>query len=322
MLDNVEGLREHAGASTDRARVDALAEWTRRELQRRAALLQARHADGFVRECHGDLHLGNIVLVDGVPVPFDCIEFNDELRAIDVISDIAFTVMDLLDRGRSLQAWRLLDAYLGATGDYGGVALARLYLVYRALVRARVALIRAQQPAEAAARRVHEYGEFAGHLALAERLAQPAPALLVAMHGLSGSGKTFVAQRLLERLGAVRVRSDVERKRLFALAPTARVDADLGTEMYGAEATRATYDLLAAARAIVDGGFAAIVDAAFLKHAERAEARALADSLCARFALVACSAPPEVLHERVAARESGRARTFHGVAPCARDASG
>lgn len=303
MLDNVEGLREHVGASVDRARIDALADWTRRELERRAALLQARRRDGFVRECHGDLHLGNIVLVDGAPVPFDCIEFNDELRCIDVLSDLAFTVMDLLDRGEPRLAWRLLNAYLEATGDYGGVAPARAYLVYRALVRAKVALIRAQQPAVAPALREREHGDFAAHLALAERLAQPGAPLLVAMHGLSGSGKTFVAQQLLERLGAVRVRSDVERKRMFSLAPTARVDAELRTELYGAEATRATYERLTdAARAIVDGGFAAIVDAAFLKRAEREAFAALAQSLGVRFALVACEAPVDVLRERVAAR--------------------
>lgn len=303
MLDNVEGLREHVGASVDRARIDALADWTRRELERRAALLQARHRDGFVRECHGDLHLGNIVLVDGAPIPFDCIEFNDELRCIDVLSDLAFTVMDLLDRAEPRLAWRLLNGYLEATGDYGAVPLARPYLVYRALVRAKVALIRAQQPAVAPALRVHQHGDFADHVALAERLARPGPPLLVAMHGLSGSGKTFVAQQLLEHLGAVRVRSDVERKRMFSLAPNARVDAELRAELYGGDATRATYERLAsAARAIVDGGFTAIVDAAFLKHAERAALRALAGSLGVRFALVACSAPPAVLRARVAAR--------------------
>ncbi|GAB4477538.1 MAG: bifunctional aminoglycoside phosphotransferase/ATP-binding protein [Burkholderiaceae bacterium] len=305
MFDNLEVLRAHAAASADRARIDALGEWTRRELARRAALLQARHRDGFVRECHGDLHLGNIVLVDGFPVPFDCIEFNDELRCIDVVNDIAFTVMDLLDRRQGRLAWRLANAYLEATGDYGGVPLVRLYSVYRALVRAKVALIRAQQPAVDPALRVHEHGDFADHLALAERLAQPRPPLVVAMHGLSGSGKTFVAQHLLERLGAVRVRSDVERKRLFSLPPTARVDADLRAELYGAEATRATYDrLAAAARAIVDGGFAAIVDAAFLRRAERDAFGALARSLGARFAVLACEAPADVLRARVAARAS------------------
>lgn len=303
MLDNIDGLREHTGASVDRARIDALADWTRRELERRAALLQARHRDGFVRDCHGDLHLGNIVLVDGEPVPFDCIEFNDELRCIDVVNDIAFTVMDLLERRQGYLAWRLLNAYLEATGDYGGVPLVRVYAVYRALVRAKVALIRAQQPALSPASRLHQHGDFAAHLALAEALARPAPALVVAMHGLSGSGKTFVAQRLLERLGAVRVRSDVERKRMFSLSPTARVDAELRAELYGADATRATYDRLAdAARAIVAGGFTAIVDAAFLKRAERDAFAALARGLGARFAVVACEAPVDVLRERVAER--------------------
>ncbi len=303
MLDNVDSLREHAAASADRARIDALADWTRRELERRAALLQARRRDGFVRECHGDLHLANIVVVDGAPVPFDCIEFNDELRCIDVLSDLAFTMTDLLDHRLPRLAARLLNAYLEATGDYGGVPLLRLYAVYRALVRAKVALIRAQQPAVAPPLRLHQHGDFAAHLALAERLARPDAALLVAMHGLSGSGKTAVAQTLLETLGAIRVRSDVERKRMFSLAPTARVDAELRAELYGAEATRATYQrLAAAARAIVDGGFVAIVDAAFLKRAERDALAALARSLGARCVFVACEAPPAVLRARVAAR--------------------
>jgi hypothetical protein len=303
MLGNIDGMREHVRSGADRARLDALAAWTDRVLEGRAAALQARHRDGFVRECHGDLHLGNIVLVDGEPVPFDCIEFNDELRCIDVLSDVAFTVMDLLDRRQPRLAWRLLNAYLEATGDYGGVPLLRPYAVYRALVRAKVALIRAQQPAVAPTLRVHQHGDFADHLALAEALAQSAAPLLIVMHGLSGSGKTLVAQHLLERLGAVRIRSDVERKRMFGLGPTDRVDADLRAELYGGEATRATYDRLGAgARSIVDGGFTALVDAAFLRRAERDDFRALARQLGARFAIVECRAPAAVLRARLAAR--------------------
>jgi aminoglycoside phosphotransferase family enzyme/predicted kinase len=291
----------------DAAAKNALGElrgWTQREGERLRGVFAARKRDGFVRECHGDLHLGNIAFLEGKPVPFDCIEFDPALRWIDVMNEVAFLVMDLHEHGLAAAAWRFLNAYLEATGDYDGVRVLRYYLVYRAMVRALVACIREHQPGSAAAQgRAHR--EFGEYLALAARLAAPARTALLAMHGASGSGKTTVAQRILETLGAVRVRSDIERKRLHGFAPDARTRSGTGEGIYAAAGTRLTYDRLAqAARGVLEAGHRVVVDAAFLTRAERGAFRALALDAGAEFLIVSCEAPPQLLRERVAKREA------------------
>jgi uncharacterized protein len=280
-------------------RIGALREWTLSAFDRWAPLLAQRHAQGFVREGHGDLHLGNIVLVDGRPLPFDALEFNAALRHIDVASDIAFTFMDLLRHGLPRLAWRFASAWAEHGGDHAGLALLRFFAVYRALVRAKVALLRAGQgDAEAGA-------AFERDLALAEGLAAPraAPPRLVLTCGLSGSGKSTVALALAEAIGGVRIRSDVERKRLFGIPVTARPDAAQAARLYGADATQRTYQRLAGlASTLLDAGLDVIVDAAFLRGAERTAFAALAAPRGARFAIVDCQAPVPVLRERLARR--------------------
>jgi aminoglycoside phosphotransferase family enzyme/gluconate kinase len=303
-FETLETMEPLAGSPADFEHLERLLTWTRREFSARRERFVERKHGGFVRECHGDLHLGNIALVDGAPVAFDCIEFNPGLRWIDVQSEIAFLVMDLLDHRLAAAAWRCLDRYLGATGDYEGLAVLRFYLVYRALVRAKVAALRAGQSGLDAAARERVVAESRAYFELARRLADAARPAIVLMHGLSGSGKTTVAQGLLEHLGAVRVRSDVERKRLHGLDARARTGAGLESGLYSSEATRRTYERLAeAARAIVDGGFTAIVDAASLRLADRAAFRRLARDLGVPFAIATCEAPRTALRERVAARE-------------------
>src|SRR6185436_123438 len=163
-----------------------------REHARCRDAFEGRRLDGFVRECHGDLHLGNVVLLDRGPVPFDCIEFNDELRSIDVMSEIAFLVMDLMDRRRADLAWRFLNRYLETTGDYAGIRVLRFYIVYRALVRAKVHLMRAHQAHVSTAERRRLAGCFRGYLRLAGRATTEKSTGIVLAHGLSGSGKTTV----------------------------------------------------------------------------------------------------------------------------------
>ena len=240
---NLAQVRADCRSAVDRARVDALAHWTQQRFECQRELIESRRRAGFVREGHGDLHLGNVVLVEGRPILFDALEFNPELRWIDVASDVAFLFMDLLDHEQPAAAWRLLSGYLEATGDYDGVALLHFYAVYRALVRAKVALLRVQQPAAPPIVRVRAQRNFAHYLALAERLARSRPApQLVLMTGLSGSGKSTVAAELAARLGALRLRSDVERKRLAGIAAAARGAADL----YSPRMTELTYGRLQA----------------------------------------------------------------------------
>jgi aminoglycoside phosphotransferase family enzyme/gluconate kinase len=290
--------------SGQRERVDALADWIEAEFERRAAFFDARRAAGFVRECHGDLHLANIALVDGAPMPFDCIEFNPELRFIDVMSDVAFTWMDLLDHRLDRLAARFLNRYLEETGDYDGLALLRFCAVYRALVRALVALIRRDQTVAAQVRK-SEQDECGRYLEIAERLTRPQAPLLVAVCGVSGSGKTTVARELIEQLGAVCVRSDVERKRLAGLTPAARTGAAVAAGLYADPVTRATYRRLAEVAAkVADAGFPGIVDATFQRGSDRQSFAAAAAQRDARCAFVLCEASPATLRARVAARSA------------------
>jgi aminoglycoside phosphotransferase family enzyme/predicted kinase len=312
---NFEQLDALVASPADFEHLDRLRTWTGLEFSARREIIAERKRDGFVRECHGDLHLGNIALMDGRPVAFDCIEFNESLRWIDVMSEVAFLVMDLLDHRLDALAWRCLDRYLQLTGDYPGVAVLRFYLVYRAMVRAKVACLRAGQPCLDADALTRIADEYRGYFALASRLAESARPAIVLMHGLSGSGKTTVAQSLLESLGAIRVRSDVERKRLHRLDALARTGHALGTGLYGPEATRRTYDrLAAAARTIVDAGFPAIVDAASLRHRERDKVRGLARTLDVPFVIATCTAPEPVLRLRVTAREQDGADASEATA--------
>jgi hypothetical protein len=293
----------------------ALRAWTLREFEDLEPDFARRKHDGFVRECHGDLHLGNVALVEGRPVAFDAIEFNEAFRWVDVMNEVAFPVMDLHHHGLPRLANRFIDAYLDATGDFEGLKVLRFYLVYRAMVRAKVSCIRAHQAGIDAADCERSARAFRGHLELAERLSRPAAPALIAMHGLSGSGKTTVSQALVEALGAVRLRSDVERKRLHGFAALARTQSGPGEGMYAPEADRLTYSRLAALAArVLDAGYPVVVDATFLRIVWREMFREYARERGAPFVLVACAAPEAELRERVAKRErEGRDASEAGI---------
>ncbi|MCM2252836.1 MAG: AAA family ATPase, partial [Ramlibacter sp.] len=284
---------EGAGSAArpqERARLQA---WLDTQATALAPLWAARLAGGHVRECHGDLHLDNVVGLDGRVAAFDCIEFAPALRWIDVLDDIAFTVMDFGARGRRDFAFRLLNAWLDRTGEHDGVPALRFAIVYRALVRAQVARLRGAGH-EGAARR---------YLECALSWTAPAPAQLFITHGLPGSGKTFQSQRLLEREGAIRLRSDVERKRLFGLGMLEDSGAR-GLDLYNEAATARTYDrLFAAASLALAAGHPVVLDAAFLRRDERSRARALAHELGVPFFILDCAAPLPVLRERLLARQ-------------------
>ncbi len=304
-VDNFAQLELLDGFDDTREVRQALASWTLREFNRLEPVLARRKHDGFVRECHGDLHLGNVALLDGRPVPFDAIEFNESFRWIDVMNEVAFPVMDLFHHGLARLAYRFVDAYLDATGDFAGLKVLRFYLVYRAMVRAKVSCIRAYQAGIDAVDRDRSARAYRGHLDLARRLARPGRPALIAMHGLSGSGKTTVSLALLEALGGVRLRSDVERKRLHGLNGAARTGSAPGLGIYTPQVDRFTYGHLSAlAGEILDAGYPVVVDAAFLKRAWREMFREFARDHSAPFVLVACAAPEATLRERVSRRES------------------
>jgi uncharacterized protein len=301
--DNFKQIRQTITAPADRAALDAIEDWSTAELERLEARFAQRRSGGRVRECHGDLHLGNIVRIGERLVPFDCIEFSPQLRFIDVMSEAAFLAMDLAHRQRPDFAYRALNRYLEATGDYGGLDLLPFYWVYRALVRAKIHAIRAAQLAAGRGDTDAILAGYRSYLDLAARFTRPRHSALFITHGPSGSGKTTTTQPLLETLGAFRVRSDVERKRLHELPALAATRSEVGGGIYSKRANTATYEHLhALARSTVKAGFPVIVDAAFLKRAERDQFRALAAELAVPFLIIDCSAPVSVLGERIAAR--------------------
>jgi aminoglycoside phosphotransferase family enzyme len=296
-----------AESEADRRLLDSLREWAEREHAILRDIFDRRKSAGYIRECHGDLHLGNIVMLNGRPVPFDCIEFNPTLRFIDVTSEAAFLAMDLIDRNRADLAWRFLNGYLEITGDYGGVPVLRFYMVYRAMVRAKVHLMRAKEQRLARGEHKRLLGASGDYLRLANRLASSSRRALILAHGLSGSGKTTATQPLIEKLGAIRLRSDLERKRMHGLAALAGSGSGLNDGIYSRRNTVATYHRLAQlAREVLEAGYPVVVDATFLKRTEREVFRALAESMDAPYVILDFHAPFNVLRERVAARHARR----------------
>jgi len=303
-LDNFTEMAQQ-NAPTRAGELDELREWTHSEGKGLHELFATRHREGFIRECHGDLHLGNIARVDGRPVAFDCLEFSAELRWVDVINEVAFVVMDCIDRGRGDLGYHFLDAYLQVRGDFAGLALLRFYMVYRAMVRAKVQGLQAGQAQqeghdERAARLRSTADEY---VSLAQRLIHGEPPVLMLMHGFSGSGKSRVASELLASLGAVRLRSDVERKRLFELDATEDSGSELGDGIYQPDASQRTYEHLAeTADALLRAGHPVIVDAAFLKQWQRARLEDVAQRRDVTLRIVDCAAEADTLRERVEAR--------------------
>lgn len=268
-----------------------------------AALFLQRKRDGFVRECHGDLHLGNMVMIEDEIVPFDCIEFNADFRWIDVMSEIAFLVMDLASRGYPELGFRFLNAYLEQTGDFTGLRVLRYYLMFRAMVRAKVAALRATQQETPTPVRTQAWAEYQHYLDWAEQVSRTPEPLLILMRGVSGSGKSTVARELAAHLPAIHVRSDVERKRLFGLAPLAQSGSGLESGLYTADATQRTYDRLREiAQQVLEAGFSVVLDATFLKHRQRANFEAMGKP----FLILACEASIEALRARVKLRHAGK----------------
>ncbi|MEQ8496975.1 MAG: AAA family ATPase, partial [Gammaproteobacteria bacterium] len=275
----------------------ALAARVRETCARLQPRLAVRQAEGHVRDCHGDLHLSNLVRHDGRLLAFDCIEFNDALRVIDTLADAAFLLMDLDKYGAHELGHVFFNAYLEASGDYDGLDLLPLYLAYRSLIRAKVALL--AEDSDAATRAT-------AHVALARRyLLPPGEPGLVVTHGLSGSGKSHAARRLAAGSGFLHLRSDVERRRLAGLAPGAASGSRLGSGLYTRAASAQTYARLHdLARRALRAGFSVVVDAACLLRAERAPFFALAHELGVPCHLLWCEAPLTELERRIEARRA------------------
>ena len=266
-------------------------------------LLARRFADGRVRECHGDLHAGNIVRRRARLTPFDCLEFDPALRWIDVADEVSFLLADLAARRRPLHAHAFLSGYLAASGDYQLCLLAPVFKAHRALVRAKIlALTAAARGMDGAAARLARRS-YRSYVECAQQALAPQRPTLVLMSGLSGSGKTWLAQRLAPALGAVHLRSDIERKRLVGLPPAVRSHSALARGLYAREMTIAVYQHLADCAAdTLAGGYTTIVDATFARAEDRMRFRAVALRLGVSFCIVYCHAPRHLLEKRISER--------------------
>jgi aminoglycoside phosphotransferase family enzyme/predicted kinase len=288
-------------------RLAVIEAWTLQQAEALAPEFGRRARGGAVRECHGDLHLENLLLQDGRFIPFDAIEFNPNLRWIDIANDIAFLVMDLMARELAGFAYTVLTAWLEATGAYDSLAVMRFYLVYRSMVRAVVTAIRHRQSATLAAGSSARL-DTGRYVELAAQLVDTPPPRLYLMHGFSGSGKTWHSERLVRELPALRVRSDLERKRLPGLAGDQLTTGLLESGLYGEEITDRTYRTLARyCETGLRAGFDMIADATFLQQRHRDEFRELATALGSGFLIVDCAAPPALLEERLRQRMAGAA---------------
>ncbi len=296
-----EQIPSHSPFSEHQQALEKLRHWLTQFQTAHAGEFEKRKARGFVRECHGDLHLANLVLLHDRIIAFDGIEFSERLRWIDVINDVAFTVMDFQARGQPALARRFLNRYLEFTGDYEGLGLLPFYEVYRALVRVKVAGL-----AFAQVRRqlgLSHVDDFVRYLSAARSFTESKAPWLIIMHGVSGTGKSTVSETLLEQTGAIRLRSDVERKRLFGLSPLDQSSRELKPAVYGRETTRKTYDRLqASARQLLLFGYPVIVDATFLKRQHRDAFRKLAASLNVPFLILDLHATSTALRQRVTDR--------------------
>ena len=295
MLENFAPVEQ----AIDMGLLTRVQEWTSASLYEIRPALVQRRKNGFVRECHGDLHLANLVRLSRGIVPFDCVEFSADLRNIDVLSDIAFLVMDLVACARQDLAYAFLNRYLERTGDYDGMRVFGLYFVYHCMIRAKVAAIRSTERPNAEERR-HDIEGLKHNLAVAIRwIEAPAPRLL-AMHGYSGSGKTWLSSQLMTQLPAIRLRSDVERKRLFGLDETASSDSKPGKSIYTEASSDRVYEvLLEKAERLLGAGFSVIIDASFLRGADRQSLVALADRQNLDHAILDTSAVRGALEQRL-----------------------
>jgi aminoglycoside phosphotransferase family enzyme/predicted kinase len=284
LLDVLQQLEPTCGT----ARITALRSWAGEQMHSLRTVWLQRARDGHLRECHGDLHLANVAEVDGEYQAFDALEFDPALRWTDTMGDVGFLCMDLQAHGRPDLAAGFLDAYLQHSGDHAGLRVLRFQQVYRALVRALVATL-SPQPAKGP-----------DHLAwaLAQVKSEGRAARLLITHGLSGAGKSTLTARLLRAAGAVRLRSDVERKRLLGASAGAAV-------LYSVQANERTRaSLLQRARDGLLGGWPVIVDATFLRRADRQAFRDLARELDVPFTVLDCQADEAVLLQRIVARQA------------------
>ena len=304
MQENFDQIRPLIDSPDLLMQLDNLQAWTESTFERHRDLIGRRRASGMVRECHGDLHLANITRFDDEVTVFDCIEFNEPFRWIDVINDLAFLLMDLESRRESALANQVLNTYLEYRDDFEALPLLPLYKAYRAMVRAKIALFTMGNPALSDDEKADLMQRYRDYAQLAEDYGTIPNHYLLATTGLSASGKTCVSAALANELGLIRLRSDVERKRLHGLTPLESSRSPTGGNLYTEAATVKTYQRLAGlASEVLAAGFPVIVDAASLKEKERSLLASVAEAQGVPFTLIHCEAPEDLRREWIRNRK-------------------
>ncbi|MDQ6988162.1 MAG: AAA family ATPase [Mariprofundaceae bacterium] len=292
---SLEVAARYAGHIIDESTLQTLRQRSKEQIEQHTALFAERIAAGRIRDCHGDLHLGNIALFDGQPLIFDCIEFNAEYRIIDTLNDAAFLIMDCQARDHSELAFRFLSRYLEHSGDYAGMPLLPLFLAYRAGVRGKVACLLAEDSGIEEDKRINKLDEAAHYFTLAgESLKNKTPRLFV-IGGLSGSGKSHLALKGCGIEGAIIIRSDATRKRIAKKYPDA--------PLYGEKMTERTYQsMFKAAKLLLEAGFPVMLDATFLHREFRMQARQIAARENVKYSLLWLDVPEETLRRNITRR--------------------
>ena len=281
-----------------------LKQWTLTSLQENRDTFTRRIENGRIRECHGDLHLGNLVYIDPEIVAFDCLEFNEQLRWIDVASELAFLVMDLFARNKPELARRCLDWYLEESGDYDLIPLLQHYLVYRAMVRAKVNYLTGKSDTNLESRK-----QFHHYLQLANQFSEPkSKPKLIITHGFSGCGKTWITDQIIAQSDCIRIRSDIIRKHLHGIRVRDSSKNLTTANIYSKKADAKTYSYLAeTTHKILTAGYSVIVDATFLSRTDRDTFESLAESMNVDFHILDLQADIVILEKRIRKRQESRA---------------
>lgn len=301
--ENFVQIREHIHDPRHLELLDQVEAWAEHQYASCLPYFRQRKEQGFIRECHGDMHLGNMAVIDDRVVIFDGIDFNPDLYWIDVMSEVAFLCMDLEYHGKHHFACRILNGYLERTGDYQGLRVFRYYLAYRAMVRAKVASIRLSQQTVPDLQS-SDMQEFERYLQLALSYTKPQRPALFITHGLSGSGKSTLSGPLVEPLAAIRIRSDRERQRMLGKGKRQGEASTIGEGVYSEGASLQTYGKLAElAEAVLQSGYSVIIDATFLERQQRKPFKQLADRLGVPIRILFFRAEADVLRQRIRDRQ-------------------
>lgn len=309
VLDNFQQIDYSSLDDSIRNRLDVIRTWSETTFRNLQGEFQERKQKGFVRECHGDLHLSNLAWLDNQPLAFDCLEFNAELRWIDVISDIAFLIMDLHRCQQFELAQFLLHRYLEYSGDYNSLNLLAYYLCYRAVVMTKVESLRLSQINQQHSDFKATKENFSTYLQLAEKYTQTNKPMLMICHGLSASGKSTISEKLLQRLPAIKISSDIERKRLVGSWPIWSQGSQKPTEvseqkLYSSNMNQRVYEhLMHLAKMITGAGYNVIVDATFLKAENRSYFFNFAQQNRLKFLILNFKVPFDILRQRIVLRK-------------------